>query len=210
MDPTLTEDELRKLDIFVEWCRKEGVTFPKLKFGAFFPIEGRGVSCSEKIESGEPFCRVPLSMIISAPTVSRTEIGKQIFDFLQKNPPPPVEGFSLNASNITFTENDHEKLAPSNSAVKDESPWREDWLLVYLFMLHEMSLNKSTNPSYWKYYFDILPSKDELFGQQPLCFEEKELELLRGTNLYESVTHMKKRGKRIYDRCVPLFEQVKR
>ena len=68
-----------KFQIFNDWCKREGMIYPKLEFPAYFEGGLQGVKCSDSIEHQEAYLYVPYKMIMSVgKAINHPILGKMI------------------------------------------------------------------------------------------------------------------------------------
>lgn len=63
-----------KFEMFMEWCKKEGVYMPKLEYPAYFENGLLGVKVKETIENREAYLYVPYKMMLSVTKIQNDPV----------------------------------------------------------------------------------------------------------------------------------------
>lgn len=63
-----------RMTMLVEWCQKEGLIMPKLKYPAYFAGGVIGIKCSEDIQHHEVYMAIPYKMIFSTDKVQQHQV----------------------------------------------------------------------------------------------------------------------------------------
>ena len=69
-----------KVEAFINWCKKEGVVYPKLEYPAYFEGGLVGMRVKEDIEHREGFISVPYKMWI---TVGKAQAHPVLGDIIK-------------------------------------------------------------------------------------------------------------------------------
>ena len=76
-------EHTRKCEVFNEWCRSNGVKWPKVEYPSYFEGGLVGVKATEPIEHREAFISVPYKMLLTVDAAQKHPVLGKI---IKENP----------------------------------------------------------------------------------------------------------------------------